>query len=317
MADATYFGICDAKGLIICDPVFHKVSIIEKDGAKLYEFIKYVKSTSARKDSKITLARPDGSWADEYDEIRTTNTTWEYPPGNKELNIQTSYSKGSSFMWRSQTTTDFICVRKGTKWGLINYLGKEIIPCVYNDPLYLSEGLASVVSDDRKTISFIDSNGKTVLGPYQTPPPEVNIRGGDWGESRVEMPLNYGLEFSEGKVRFYKDGKFGVIDKSGNIVIEAKYDYISAFSGGTAMFISGGKNGVIDVDGNVLLEATEKYLYFDNKPVSFNLNGTQISVNLHTGVHNSDSVVKTQTQIFTDNGVITVKNKDGKTNAVP
>jgi hypothetical protein len=88
-------------------------------------------------------------------------------------------------------------------------------------------------------------------------PPEPD---NSFEEFSSKLPSNYGMVFYESKTRFYQDGKFGVIDKSGNVIIPAKYDYISSFSGGTAEFISEGKKGVLGPNGEVLLDQIDEMI---------------------------------------------------------
>ena len=252
MGRSSFYGLCDDKGRIICDPVYHNVDILEKDGTKLYRLIKKVSGGKSRfrPATKITLARPDGSWADEFDELYTMCSASEYPP------VKTKNDNDLRLTWRLAFLSEYITVRKGEKWGVIDYTGNEILPCSYNAPLFFSEGLAAVLSDDLKAVSYIDSSGKTILGPYQAPPKPDN----SFEDFSAPLPMTYGLVFYEGKTRFYKDGKFGVIDKSGNIIIPAKYDYITSFSGGTAEFISEGKKGVLGPNGEVLLDQIEEQI---------------------------------------------------------
>lgn len=247
-ANTQLLGICDDKGRIICDPVFHYVTQLEKDGAVLYQFITYDVDSSKKRITKIMLARPDGSWGEEYDEIQIHSQSWEYAPTKPAV-------ASREFGWRQSITLDYITVRKGTKWGAVDYNGNVILPCSYSAPLFFSEGLASVVTDDGKGVFFIDKTGNKVLGPYQLPPKY------DENDS-MRIPPNNGMVFSEGRVHFYKDGNFGVIDKSGKVIIEAKYDYISAYYDGTAKFLNAGKYGVIGLNGEILLEITDKR--FDN-----------------------------------------------------
>jgi hypothetical protein len=266
------FGLCDAKGRIICDPVYNEVKTLEKDGAKLYKFSIFRRGEPKKRNARITLAKPDGTWAGEYDDIVSEIASYERSSVFSGLGFYGDIS------WRPIMPNEYISVKKGDKWGAIDYNGKEILPCVYNAPLYFSEGLAAIVSDDGKEIRFIDSSGKVNLGTYQTPPKYLDPF------LDFEEPPTYGLVFSEGKTQFYKDGKYGVIDKSGSFVIEAKYDYISSFSDGNAKFISGKKAGIIGIKGEVLLEQTDtSFQKRDDGTIVIDEKGGSKSLNILTG----------------------------------
>jgi hypothetical protein len=151
----------------------------------------------------------------------------------------------------------------------------------YSAPVCFSEGLASVLSDDGTTFSFIDDSGTVVLGPFGTPPAQLNFF--DTGDDAT-YPRNYGLIFCEGRVRFYEDGQYGVIDLNGNVVVPARYDFITSFSDGTAEFLSDGKAGVIDSDGTVLLEPTDTWFYYggDGTVILSETDG-QVTLDLYSG----------------------------------
>ncbi len=245
------YGLCDEAGRILCDPVFNRAEILEKDGHRLYKLTKYGHDENYKDTSKITLAKLDGSWAREYDDVETVCHS-------------TEFAQEQALQWREDVVYDYIAVCLGGKWGVIDYEGNEVLPCVYSAPVCFSEGVASVLSDDGGTFSFIDATGAVVLGPFGTPPAQISFyeMGGD-----AALPLNYGLIFCEGRVRFYEDGKYGVVGRDGNVVVPAQYDFISSYADGTAEFLtSGGPDGrslagVLGPEGEVLLEPTDVWFY--------------------------------------------------------
>jgi len=304
-ANGEIYGICDEEGRIICDPVFHQVDVLEKDGVKLYAFYKYSRGEKGR-ESKITLARPDGTWAEVYDKIINTSGGTEFT----HLQMKGEYGNyPMSISWRPSITLDYISVCKDGKWGAIDYYGNEIIPCVYNAPLRFSEGLASVISDDNTQITYIDSSENTVVGPFDAPP---ETDKGFIIDSSQSFYRNDNLVFYQGYAKFYKDGRFGIVDKSGNIVIEAKYDYISAYCDGLAVFAKDGLTGVIDLNENVLLEPSEKHITYDGEGVVIVHDGQNSrSINLFTGEQKPWSYNMYNKIFFNSNGGITLKLKTG------
>ena len=67
------------------------------------------------------------------------------------------------------------------------------------------------------------------------------------------------VKFSDNKngnefVRVAKDGKWGVTDKSGIIVLDMEYDYIDGFHDGLAVVKKNGLYGAIDETFNVVVE---------------------------------------------------------------
>ena len=151
------------------------------------------------------------------------------------------------------------------KWGFIDPDGKMIIQPTISYTHRFSEGLAWI-SEDKKR-GFIDKTGKIVIEPqydnawdFSEGLAPVNIgggvagggyyEGGEWfyinkdGE-KVLGPFDYThvSSFHDGlaevKVGNYPDHKRGYIDKTGKLVIEAKYYYTKDFSNEYAMVQAG------------------------------------------------------------------------------
>jgi|GEM_PF-5523665 len=107
------------------------------------------------------------------------------------------------------------CVADGHTRGYIDRDGRLVFHG-WGDGF--SSGLARLIVDGRAV--FVDNRGKTAIEPAagQTFP----------------MP-----GFSERRARFKQTGKYGYIDASGRVVIEAKYELASNFSDGLAMVSRG------------------------------------------------------------------------------
>ncbi len=157
-------------------------------------------------------------------------------------------------------------VRIDDKWGFIDKTGKVVIEPQFNELQHefyaeFSEGLVAVNFEKAKFAKssrpeeetfkwgFVNKQGKIVIDPKF------------WAEIR-KPPL-----FSEGfaavilevknphYVHISTDygTKYGFIDKTGNIVIEAKYDKAENFSNGIAKVKIDGKWGFIDKTGTVVI----------------------------------------------------------------
>ncbi|MCL2772366.1 MAG: WG repeat-containing protein [Oscillospiraceae bacterium] len=84
-------------------------------------------------------------------------------------------------------------------------------------------------------------------------------KNGKWGyidkNGEVVIPLIYDFAdfFSEGLAAVCKDGKWGYIDKNGEVVIPLIYDFADYFNGGVAYILSGNNVGYIDKTGEVVV----------------------------------------------------------------
>ena len=72
---------------------------------------------------------------------------------------------------------------------------------------------------------------------------------------QVVIPPKYDLawDFSEGLARVSQNGKYGFIDNTGKVVIPLNYDWVGSFSEGLAMVKRNGKWGFIDKTGKVVI----------------------------------------------------------------
>lgn len=151
-------------------------------------------------------------------------------------------------------------VCKDKKYGFIDKLGNEIIPCKYDDAENYDKGI-SIVTIGRKK-GAINRYGHMVI-PCKYD--DINICeedslaaafiDGTSGfidlEGNVVVPFDYDYCFSfhEGMAAVRKNGLIGFVDKSGQLIIPCKYEEHDAwgFSEGlVGVRIDGGKDGVFD-----------------------------------------------------------------------
>ncbi|HOM03537.1 MAG TPA: WG repeat-containing protein [Acetivibrio sp.] len=149
------------------------------------------------------------------------------------------------------------------KWGFIDKTGKVIVPIIYDKVCNFSEGLAAVIKDGK--LGFVDTAGEAVIPPA--------FGGGMYEE----------FYFSSG-LAVVTTGDFGtpdflVIDKTGNLAFDFKYDYarLSSYSEGLlavgvggdwgiggpyywARSYSGGKYGFIDTNGKEVVSPIYDYV---------------------------------------------------------
>ena len=173
-------------------------------------------------------------------------------------------------------------VKKGGKWGFIDRNGNEIIPCMYDYTEGFSEGLAGVKKGGKW--GFIDRNGNEII-----PCKYYYTEGFSEGMAYVEIELEEGRQFayidktgiqrytstdtiygpreikkydfksySHGMVGVWNNGKYGYIDKMGNVVIPFgkfdKYDDVY-YESKVDLFIvmKDWKYGIIDRNYNELV----------------------------------------------------------------
>jgi hypothetical protein len=125
-------------------------------------------------------------------------------------------------------------------YGYIDYAGKIVIPTIYEEADYFSEGLAAVTFEREQGYGFIDKKGRMVI-----PPRFFNASS-----------------FSEGLASIRIKSAVGFIDKQGTIVIPPQFENVGTFHDGLATATLFGKNetGFINKKGEMVIPPI-----YDNK----------------------------------------------------
>ena len=118
----------------------------------------------------------------------------------------------------------------------------------YEKAWVFSEGLAAVMKDGK--VGFVEANNKLVI-PFRF----------DYSDKCRTYEIGY--LFHDGYcVMTNKDGKFGLIDISGNWVVEPEYDELwNACENGNRIVVNDGEHGVLDSCFKVLYPT--EYFYID------------------------------------------------------
>ena len=137
------------------------------------------------------------------------------------------------------------------KRGYLNINNGEIVIDAeannYSKAWVFSEGLAAVMKDGK--IGFINANNEVVI-PFQF---DYTDKCRMW---------DFGYLFHDGYcIMTNTDGDLGLIDKSGNWVVEPTYDEIWApHESGYRIIVDNSKHGVLDSRGNVIYPAEYGYV---------------------------------------------------------
>lgn len=158
--------------------------------------------------------------------------------GNKSFTVYIDKSGKDVFETPYQQSKGFkngiSIVSCNNKYGVINKLGKEVFPCIYD---YIPDFIKNraVVKLNNK-YGVIDKSGKTVI------------------ESVYDN-----IYFQENMFICYLDGKCGIFDLEGNILLDFHFDWISNyFYEGFARIYKNNKYGFIDRNGKLVIDCLYK-----------------------------------------------------------
>lgn len=162
-------------------------------------------------------------------------------------------------------------VCKNKKYGFIDKLGHEIIPCKYDYAQDFINGI-SIVTMDKKQGAINEQGSIVIPCKYDAINRNdkdslmVTILNGKWGfldlKGNIAIPFEYDYccQFREGLAAIEQNGLYGFINKKGEIIIPCQYKKISqstVFSDGLIGVCRDVQWGYIDKTGKLVIPFQE------------------------------------------------------------
>ncbi|MCI8397622.1 MAG: WG repeat-containing protein [Clostridia bacterium] len=296
------FGLCDDAGNIIIEPNYKKIEkigndykngyivineenkygIIGFDKSKIldtkYEEIKGISGENiyaVKENGKYVLINKSEEKITnkEYDDIAEINKEQIVVAKNGKYGVETlSGDRKVKFEYDELVSTNdkYYIAKKGDKYGIVTSEGEEKLPCERTKITYVSSG-NFVIADD----TIYDENYEEKIKGTVT---ELNDTKGYIRVFANEEYKYYNFKFEEKPASQIltsnklflskKDGKYGYVDKDGNVVIDYIYDDgTEQNSSGYAGVKKDGVWGAINLLGQVVIEPT--YNLDSNKKIDF------------------------------------------------
>ena len=139
-----------------------------------------------------------------------------------------------------QAEENILKVSKNEKYGIIDFDGKEILPCEYDEIYSLNGVKNSIVTVRGNKKGLIDSKGNIIIS----------------NEYKDIKKLTN--KYENGFIVQNEENKFGVISYNKKIALECKYDEIkNIYNDGNYVVKENGKLKIVDSGANTFLE--DKY----------------------------------------------------------
>ena len=164
------------------------------------------------------------------------------------------------------------------KWGLVDEAGAEILPCEYQQIQWLDNGLIWAGKEYHSGFSLFDETGKELLTTeYDFITRADNLepmreheylnkaellfleKGKKWGvvdkSGKIVIPIEYEFVYgwTEEICAARKNGKWGHVDFKGKSITPFVYDNAEMFSNGLAKVEMNGKWGYVDMQGSLVI----------------------------------------------------------------
>ena len=191
-----------------------------------------------------------------YDEQTYLQFKFDYPDYPFMDELENDYLRQTSL---------FLPFNNNSHWGFINEAGAEMIPAVYDEVNYFSEGLAAVSKDGK--YGYVNKSGKVMI-PFMWDDAEafknncaVVSKGNKSGlmnkTGELLVPVEYDeiTEPVEDICVVVKNDKSGYVDKSGRELTKLDFDIASDFRDGFAIVGIDELFGLISAKGSVVVEA--------------------------------------------------------------
>lgn len=209
------WGVIDEEGEIVIDPSYAEMITIPNSKKDVFLCIYDVDYDSNTYKTKALNSKNEEIFKD-YEQIEALQ--------NKDENNN---------LWYESNT---LKVSRNGKYGLINLEGKEILPCEY-DEITCLDGVENTLKTSKNgKYGIVNPEGKIILKDEF-----ADIKG---------LTSNN----KDGFIIKVEDGKCGIVDFSGNTVLDAKYDDITkTFGNNFYVVIQNKKQILVKKDGTETL----------------------------------------------------------------
>lgn len=154
-------------------------------------------------------------------------------------------------------STNVLKVQKNGLYGLINFNGKELLPCEYSEITPLEKVTKSFVTVKDGKKGLVDNSGSIII---------------ENGYTDIKPLTN---KYEDGYVVKNDNGKFGLINYNTKQVLECKYSEISSVTGSNMYVVKDGQEvQLLSQDGTVLLkDKFKEAISIDNSNIIIKSNG--------------------------------------------
>ena len=209
------WGVIDSSGNIVIDPSYGEMIIIPNSKNDVFLCVSDVNYETGEYKTKALNSKNEEIFT-QYEQIEAI-----------------ANNDSSNNIWYEDNV---LKVKQGEKYGIINLTGKELASCQY-DEITAMEGIKNTLKVTKEgKMGIIDSEGREILNPQYK-----NI-------------TNLGKDNKEGFIITGDDGKFGIVNYSNQVILEAKYEGIEKVSGNDMYVVKQGQKQIlVKKDGSEVL----------------------------------------------------------------
>jgi len=210
------WGVINSSGKTVIDPIYEEMIIVPNTKKPVFIAIETV-DYDAKTYKTIVLDEKNNTLFTEYDLVEAID----------------NYDENNN-LWYEENV---LKVKKDGKYGLIDYTGKKLLECIYDD-LYSLKGTSnSLVIKKDNLLGVVDNKGNVIIEPAY-----ANI-------------IAVSEDYTSGYIVVNSEGKYGLIDFNKTVILDTKYQEIKNIVANNMYVVK--ENDVfklIDKSANVLVE---------------------------------------------------------------
>lgn len=186
-------------------------------------------------------------------------------------------------------------VKKDGKFGLINYSGKKLLSCEYNNINPVNGIENSLIIEKDGKVGLCDDSGNIIIEPNYKRIDKIND---DYKNGYIVVDENdkYGIigfdksvilenRYDEIKglsgenIYVIKDnGKYSIVNKSGEKILDKQFDDIEEIDKEYIVAVQNGKRGVVNIQGDTKIDFKYDYLAYTKGDFYIAKNGDKYGV---------------------------------------
>lgn len=270
------WGVINSKGDIIIKPQYDEAIIIPDNSKELFICTYDVDYSKNTYKNKVVNAKNE-----------------EVITGYDTISALENYDSENSIWYEN----DVLVVSKDGKFGLVDFKGKELLKCEYDEIKTLKGVKSSLLTKKGDKLGLVDNIGATII------------------ENEYTKIVPISDKYEDGYIVTNADKKMGVINHNKSVAVEVKYQDIKALNGnGKYVVKESNKWQIIDSEGNTYLKGKfDDVASINNENVIIKNNGKYGVVTL-----NGENKIATKYQeisyLFDDKYIFKLNNKYGVIN---
>lgn len=211
------WGVINSQGKTVIEPIYEEMIIVPNSKKAVFIAIDNV-NYDTKEYKTIVLNEKNNTLFTEYELVEAID----------------NYDENNN-LWYEENV---LKVKKDGKYGLIDYAGKQLLQCEYDDIYSLKGTSNSLIIKKDDLLGLVDCKGNVIIEPNYT-----NI-------------IAVSDDYTSGYIVVNSEGKYGLVDFNKTVILEAKYQDIKQITSNNIYVVKESDSyKLIDKSANLILDS--------------------------------------------------------------